>query len=110
MINFSRKEAKNLCALCEKTLHFLRLKNNFMNTLKKILGFAWMLLAPIVIFLLVSGALNNIDGKGTKDINQPVPWIIIISIFTPIAAGLFIFGYYCVKGEYSRLPENSEQV
>jgi len=81
-----------------------------MNTLKKILGFAWMLLAPVVIFLLVSGALNNIDGKGTKDINQPVPWIIIISIFTPIAIGLFIFGYYCVKGEYSRLPENSEQV
>lgn len=80
-----------------------------MNTLKKILGFAWMLLAPIVIILLISGAWTNI-GKGTKDINQPVPWVIIISIFTPIAVGLFIFGYYCVKGEYSKLPENSEQM
>lgn len=80
-----------------------------MNTLKKILGFAWMLLAPIVIILLISGACTNI-GKGTKDINQPVPWVIIISIFTPIAVGLFIFGYYCMKGEYSKLPENSEQM
>ena len=80
-----------------------------MNTLKKILGFAWMLFAPIVIILLISGAWTNI-GKGTKDINQPVPWVIIISIFTPIAVGLFIFGYYCMKGEYSKLPENSEQM
>lgn len=81
-----------------------------MNSIKKILGFVWMLLAPVVIILLVSGALINIDGKGTKDINQPVPWIIIISIFTPIAIGLFIFGYYCVKGEYAKLPANSREI
>lgn len=80
-----------------------------MNSIKKILGFAWMLLAPLVIILLVSGALSNI-GKGTKDINQPVPWIIIIGIFTPIAIGLFIFGYYCVKGEYGKLPESSNEI
>lgn len=80
-----------------------------MSSLKKILGFAWMLLAPVVIILLVSGALQNI-GKGTKDINQPVPWVIIIGIFTPIAIGLFIFGWYCVKGEYSKLPENSGEI
>lgn len=80
-----------------------------MNSLKKILGFAWMLLAPVVIILLVSGALMNI-GKGTKDINQPVPWIIIIGIFTPIAIGLFIFGYYCVKGEYGKLPTDSAEI
>lgn len=75
-----------------------------MNSIKKILGFAWMLLAPVVIILLVSGAWMNI-GKGTKDINDPVPWIIIIGIFTPVAVGLFIFGWYCVKGEYRKLPE-----
>ncbi|MEY2639633.1 MAG: hypothetical protein RIR90_1115, partial [Bacteroidota bacterium] len=28
------------------------------------------------------------------------PWIIIITIFTPIAIGLVIFGYYAMKGEY----------
>ena len=81
-----------------------------MNTTKKFMGFVWMLLAPLVIILLVSGAFNNIQSGGTKDINQPVPWIIIISIFTPIAIGLFIFGYYCVKGEYDHLPESSEEI
>ena len=72
-----------------------------MNQLKKIMGFVWILIAPIIIFILVSGAINNI-GEGTKDINKPIPWIIIISIFTPIAAGLMIFGWYAIKGEYDK--------
>jgi purine-cytosine permease-like protein len=80
-----------------------------MNQLKKIMGIVWMLIAPIVIYILISGAMQNI-GHGTKDINKPVPWIIIITIFTPIAAGLFIFGYYAFKGEYSKLPESSEEI
>lgn len=81
-----------------------------MNTIKRIMGFVWMLIAPVVIILLVYGALVNIDGSGKKDINQPIPWIIIITIFTPIAIGLFIFGYYCVKGEYDKLPGNSIEI
>lgn len=80
-----------------------------MNQLKKIMGIVWMLIAPIVIYFLVTGAIANI-GHGTKDINKPVPWIIIISIFTPIAAGLFIFGYYAFKREYEHLPENSQEI
>ncbi|RYD82692.1 MAG: hypothetical protein EOP53_03010 [Sphingobacteriales bacterium] len=80
-----------------------------MNSIKKILGFVWMLMAPVVIILLVAGAFINI-GQGNKEINQPIPWIIIIAIFTPIAIGLFIFGYYCVRGEYSKLPENSAEL
>ncbi len=81
-----------------------------MNTLKRALGFIWMLTAPVVIYLLVHGAIKNIQVGGAKDINQPIPWIIIIGIFTPIAIGLFIFGYYSVKGEYDRLPASSEEV
>ena len=81
-----------------------------MNTLKKIMGYFWMTLAPVVIYLLVSAALHNIDSAGTKDINKPIPWIIIITVFTPIAIGLMIFGYYCVKGEYDRLPESSDEL
>lgn len=73
------------------------------------MGFVWMLLAPVVIFFLISSAVHNI-GNGTKDINQPVPWIIIISIFTPIAIGLMIFGYYAVEGEYDHLPESSDEL
>ena len=74
------------------------------------MGYVWMLLAPVIIILLVSGAVLNIDGRSTKDINQPIPWIIIISIFTPIAIGLLIFGYYSIKGDYDKLPESSTEI
>jgi hypothetical protein len=81
-----------------------------MNSIKKILGLVWLLLAPIVIFFLVSGAITNIDPAGKKDINNPVIWVIIIAIFTPIAIGLMIFGWYAFKGEYSHLPETSSEL
>jgi hypothetical protein len=47
------------------------------------MGMIWMVLAPVVIYFLVMGAVHNISSTGVKDINKPVPWIIIISIFTP---------------------------
>jgi hypothetical protein len=81
-----------------------------MNIIKKALGVLWLLLAPLFIYLLVSGAIENIDPAGTKDINNPVIWIIIITIFTPIAIGLMIFGWYAVKGEYDHLPSKSEEL
>ena len=74
------------------------------------MGILWMIMAPVVIYFLVAGAISNIDSAGTKDINKPIPWIIIIAIFTPIAVGLLIFGYYSLKGEYDKLPESSTEV
>lgn len=81
-----------------------------MNNLKKYLGIVWLLLAPIVIYFMVAGAIEHIDPSGKKDINNPVIWIIIITIFTPIAIGLMIFGWYAFKGEYDQLPESSADV
>ena len=81
-----------------------------MNTIKKYLGIIWLLLAPVVIYFLISGAISNIDPDGKKDINNPVIWIIIIAIFTPIAIGLMIFGWYAFKGEYDHLPEDSGEL
>ena len=81
-----------------------------MNALKKYLGFVWFLLGPAMIFLLIYGAVLNIDTAGKKDINNPVIWIIIIAIFTPIAIGLMIFGWYAFKGEYDHLPEDSSEL
>ena len=81
-----------------------------MNALKRFLGIIWLLLAPVVIYFLVSGAITHIDAGGKKDINNPVIWIIIIAIFTPIAIGLMIFGWYAFKGEYDRLPTESEEL
>jgi type VI protein secretion system component VasK len=73
-----------------------------MNQLKRILGIVWMLLGPALILILLFSAISNIDTQGTKEINKPIPWIIIIAIFTPIAIGLSIFGWYAWKGEYDR--------
>jgi Na+/serine symporter len=81
-----------------------------MKNIKRLLGYVWMLLAPVLVFLLIYGAVLNIDSTGDKDINQPIPWLIIIGIFAPIAVGLFIFGLYCTKGEYDRLPESSAEI
>ena len=80
-----------------------------MNLVKQIMGVVWMIIAPVIIYFLVMGAIHNIGG-GAKDINKPIPWIIIISIFTPIAVGLMIFGYYALMGEYDKLPESSEEL
>jgi len=81
-----------------------------MNIIKKILGIVWLLLGPVVIYFLVSGAITNIDPAGKKDINKADLWVIIILIFTPIAIGLMIFGWYAIKGEYDHLPEKSTEL
>jgi uncharacterized Tic20 family protein len=78
-----------------------------MNAFKKLLGIFWLMLAPLVIYALIQGANEHIDRAGKKDINNPVIWIIIITIFTPIAVGLMIFGWYAFRGEYDHLPEKS---
>jgi uncharacterized Tic20 family protein len=81
-----------------------------MNALKKLLGIVWLLLGPVVIYFLVSGAIEHINPAGKKDINNPVIWIIIIVIFTPIAIGLMIFGWYAWKNEYQHLPQSSTEL
>ena len=72
-----------------------------MNSIKRLLGLLWMLVGIASIVILIIGAVANIDLHGTADINKPVPWVIIIAVFTPIAIGLMIFGWYAWKGEYS---------
>ena len=81
-----------------------------MNTVKKYLGVIWLVLAPAVIYFLIDRAIVHINPAGKKDINNPVIWIIIIGIFTPIAVGLMIFGWYAFRGEYDRLPESSSEL
>jgi len=71
-----------------------------MDKLKRFLGIIWMLLGPATIIVLLVGAVKNIGAGGAGDIHKPLPWIIIIGIFTPIAFGLMIFGWYAWKGAY----------
>ncbi len=81
-----------------------------MSALKRYFGLLFLLIAPFIIYELVSGAISNIDSAGKKDINNPVIWIIIITIFTPIAIGLVIFGWYAFRGEYDHLPKKSKDL
>lgn len=70
-----------------------------MDQIKRLLGYLWMIIGPLTIMALLWGAITLINA-GDKDIHKPLPWIIIITIFTPIAIGLTIFGWYAAKGEY----------
>ena len=72
----------------------------YMKVLKRWLGIVWMILGPVIIYILFKTAIELIDPAGKLDINKPAPWIIVITIFTPIAIGLVIFGWYAWKGEY----------
>ncbi|MDB5196723.1 MAG: hypothetical protein JWP88_1094 [Flaviaesturariibacter sp.] len=73
-----------------------------MNALRKNLGIVWMFAGPAAALFLVVTAVKYISQSAKGDIGNPVPWIIIIAIFMPIAIGLTIFGWYCWKGEYDR--------
>jgi hypothetical protein len=73
-----------------------------MNQIKRVLGLLWMAAGPAIVVLLAYTAFSNISAGGTGDIHKPLPWAIIIFIFTPIAIGLSIFGWYAWKGEYDQ--------
>lgn len=70
-----------------------------MNQLKRYLGILWILIGIAAIALLIYSAAVNI-GSAKGDIGKPIPWVIIIVVFTPISIGLIIFGWYALKGEY----------
>ena len=74
-----------------------------MNRIKRFLGFVWMALGPLAIAFLIYEAWLKIAAQPTQDVY--LPWIIIITIFTPVGAGLVIFGWFALKGEYDTLPD-----
>ena len=71
-----------------------------MNLIKKTLGLVWIILAIAAIIFLVQSAIHNIKPNATLDINKPLPWIIIIAAFIPVAFGLGMFGWYAFNDEY----------
>jgi predicted Na+-dependent transporter len=79
-----------------------------MNKLKRLLGFAWMLLGPLAIYFLVRTALAEIVKKPVID--TKIQWGVFVVVFIPIAIGLMIFGYYAARGEYDHLPESSAEL
>ncbi|MEJ0102520.1 MAG: DUF6814 family protein [Bacteroidota bacterium] len=79
-----------------------------MNTIKKIAGIIWIVAGPLAIYYLIKTAAGEISKKPVID--TKIQWGIFIGIFIPIAIGFMIFGYYALKGEYNRLPENSSEL
>ncbi|MEO6068989.1 MAG: DUF6814 family protein [Chitinophagaceae bacterium] len=78
---------------------------NKTDSLKRGLGIVWMMLGPLAIAVLLFTAYKTIYSSAKGDIGNPVPWVIIISVFTPIAIGLTLFGWYSWKGEYDEENE-----
>jgi len=76
-----------------------------MNTLKKLLGYVWMVLSPAIILFLLYEAFVKI-GAATEaaKANTILQWVIILLIFLPISIGFFIFGKYAAQNEYDQLP------
>jgi hypothetical protein len=79
-----------------------------MNALKKYLGIVWIILGPLSIYYLIKTAASEISKKPVIDTR--IQWGVFVVIFIPIAIGMMIFGYYAIKGEYSRLPESSTEI
>jgi ABC-type polysaccharide/polyol phosphate export permease len=75
-----------------------------MDGLKRILGLIWMLLGPAAVILLVYLAYKNINGAVRRRYFKPSTLGYVIAIFTPIAIGLSVFGWYSWKGEYNTIP------
>ena len=70
-----------------------------------------MFLAPAIIWFLASQAIQKIAAATTlTKSNVTLQWVIILTIFTPICIGFFIFGYYAFKEEYAHLPSSSKDL
>ena len=79
-----------------------------MNTLKRLAGWIWMVLAPAAVWLLASTAHQEIARNPTIDTR--IQWTVFIIVFIPIAFGLLLFGWFAWKGEYDHLPESSAEL
>ena len=79
-----------------------------MNTIKRLLGYVWIVLGPLAIIFLIQTALSEIVRKPVID--TKIQWGVFIIVFTPIAIGMMIFGYYAIRGEYDHQPESSTEL
>lgn len=79
-----------------------------MNGLKKALGLLWIILGPASIIFMFMQAFEKVGlaEEGVHKTNTALQWGIILFIFIPISAGLVIFGWYALKGEYDKLPDD----
>lgn len=83
-------------------------KFSAMNQIKRFAGILWILIGPVAMYYLIKTAAAEIAAKPVID--TKIQWGVFVTIFLPIAAGLVIFGYYALKGEYDQLPKSSREM
>ena len=71
-----------------------------MDSVKKILGIVWLLLAVVVAYygLSVFGIPKIMSDKQEDNV---FGWIILVILVPIIVGGLAVFWWYSFKGEYS---------
>ena len=79
-----------------------------MNKIKRYAGILWILLGPLAMYYLIKTAAGEIAAKPVID--TKIQWGVFVLVLLPIAAGLVVFGYYALRGEYDHLPETSTEV
>lgn len=71
------------------------------------MGALWMTLAvALVLFMFWQAYLKvSLATAGILRTNTLLQWIIILLVFIPICAGLFIFGRYALNREFDELEK-----
>lgn len=84
-----------------------------MNSLKRLSGFIWIVLGVAAVYMMVRQAGTEITAAAAANkavLDTKMFWYIIIPIFSPIMAGLCLFGWYAWKGEYDVIARDSEHL
>jgi MHS family proline/betaine transporter-like MFS transporter len=69
------------------------------------LGFVCLLLGPALILMAFRQATQELQAITPEKLQETLLfWVIIMLIFVPIMAGLSLFGWYALKGEYKSAP------
>lgn len=69
-----------------------------MNSLKKVLGFCWIALGLYIGYDRIVDSLHKIASPQLDD--RIFGWVVLLVLTPIIVAGLILFGYYSLTGEY----------
>lgn len=70
-----------------------------MNQIKRLFGWVWIAAAIALAWTLFRIAIHEMTTK--PQIDTRIQWMVFVVVFLPIIAGLALFGYYAIKGEYN---------
>ncbi|GAB2575774.1 DUF6814 family protein [Spirosoma areae] len=69
-----------------------------METLKKYLGFLWILLGIYVGYERITDSLTKIGSPNLED--RVFGWVVLCVLVPIVVGGLILFGKYALEGEY----------